>query len=163
MVRPAGKRAVVSHLVSARGLSEHRTCRLANLNLSTWQYRPRGREPSRLCERLKELAGEPVARQSASACAAAPGGPGGQTPSVHPLAFTRLLTLDLFDRLHDPLPHQVGASALLLEDGVRVHGGFDCGVFAVLARQLEQEHCDHCDYDDPANSGEAILVPHAQV
>ena len=58
MVRPAGKRAVVSHLVEARGLSQRRACRLADLNLSTWQYAPRRQEPSRLRERLKELAAE---------------------------------------------------------------------------------------------------------
>ena len=58
VVRPAGKRAVVSHLVEARGLSQRRACRLADLNLSTWQYAPRRQEPSRLRERLKELAAE---------------------------------------------------------------------------------------------------------
>ena len=57
-MRPAGKRAVVSHLVAAHSLSERRACRLAKLNLSTWQYRPRRQEPSGLRERLCELAGE---------------------------------------------------------------------------------------------------------
>ena len=57
-MRPAGKRAVVTHLVEAHGLSERRACRLADLNLSTWQYRPRTRRQSILRERLKELAGE---------------------------------------------------------------------------------------------------------
>ncbi len=58
MVRPAGKRAVVSHLVQAHGLSERRACRLAELNLSTWQYRTRREEQPGLCERIKELAAE---------------------------------------------------------------------------------------------------------
>lgn len=57
-MRPAGKRAVVSHLVEARGLSQRRACRLAELNLSTWQYRARRKEPPGLRERLKELAAE---------------------------------------------------------------------------------------------------------
>jgi putative transposase len=57
-VRPAGKRAVVSHLVKAHGLSERRACRLADLNLSTWQYRACRQARSTLRERLKELAGQ---------------------------------------------------------------------------------------------------------
>jgi len=57
-VRPAGKRAVVTHLVEAHGLSERRACRLAVLNLSTWQYRARRQKRSTLRERLKELAGQ---------------------------------------------------------------------------------------------------------
>ncbi len=56
MVRPAGKRAVVSHLVRAPGLSQRRACRLAELPLTTWQYAPRRREWAGLRERLKELA-----------------------------------------------------------------------------------------------------------
>ena len=58
MVRPAGKRKVVSHLVSAHGLSQRRACRLANLNLSTWQYEARKQDHDALRGRLKELAGE---------------------------------------------------------------------------------------------------------
>ena len=58
MVRPAGKRAVITHLVEAHGLSERRACRLAGLNLSTWQYRARRQERSALRERLKELASQ---------------------------------------------------------------------------------------------------------
>jgi putative transposase len=58
VVRPAGKRAVVTHLVEAHGLSERRACRLADLNLSTWQYRARRQERSTLRERLKELASQ---------------------------------------------------------------------------------------------------------
>ncbi len=58
MVRPAGKRAVVSHLVSAHGLSERRACRLAELNLSTWQYRCRGVDRPGLRTRIRELAYE---------------------------------------------------------------------------------------------------------
>ena len=58
MVRPAGKRAVVSHLVQGHGLSQRRACRLADLNLSTWQYAPHRQEQSRLRGRLKELAAE---------------------------------------------------------------------------------------------------------
>ena len=57
-MRPAGKRAVVTHLVEAHGLSERRACRLADLNLSTWQYRARRQDRSTLRERLKELAGQ---------------------------------------------------------------------------------------------------------
>jgi putative transposase len=57
VVRPAGKRAVVSHLVAAHGLSERRACRLAELNLSTWQYRGRRKERPGLRERIRELAG----------------------------------------------------------------------------------------------------------
>ncbi len=56
MVRPAGKRAVVSHLVQAHKFSQRRACRLAELNLSTWQYAPRRQEHWRLRERIKELA-----------------------------------------------------------------------------------------------------------
>ena len=58
MVRPAGKRKVVSHLVSAHGLSQRWACRLANLNLSTWQYEARKQDHDALRGRLKELAGE---------------------------------------------------------------------------------------------------------
>jgi putative transposase len=58
VVRPAGKRAVIMHLVQAHGLSARRACRLADLNLSTWQYRARRQEPSMLRERLKELASQ---------------------------------------------------------------------------------------------------------
>jgi putative transposase len=58
VVRPAGKRAVVAHVVQAHGLSERRACRLADLNLSTWQYRTRRQQPSMLRERLKELASQ---------------------------------------------------------------------------------------------------------
>ena len=56
MVRPAGKRAVVSHLVQAHGLSQRRACRLADLNFSTWQYEPRRQQRPGLRERIKELA-----------------------------------------------------------------------------------------------------------
>ena len=55
-MRPAGKRAVVAHLVQAHGLSQRRACRLAELTLSTWQYAPRRRARAGLRERLKELA-----------------------------------------------------------------------------------------------------------
>ena len=58
MVRLAGKRAVITHLVEAHGLYERRACRLAGLNLSTWQYRARRQERSALRERLKELASQ---------------------------------------------------------------------------------------------------------
>ena len=58
MVRPAGKRAVVSHMIEAHGLSDRRACRLAQLNLSTWQYRARRAEQAGLRERIKELAAE---------------------------------------------------------------------------------------------------------
>ena len=58
MVRPAGKRVVVSHLVQAHRLSQRRACRLAELNFSTWQYRARRKEQPGLRERIKELAGE---------------------------------------------------------------------------------------------------------
>jgi putative transposase len=49
---------VVAHLVQAHGLSERRACRLADFNLSTWQYRPRTQERPILRERLKELASQ---------------------------------------------------------------------------------------------------------
>jgi putative transposase len=57
-VRPAGKRAVVLHLVEAHGVSERRACRLAHLNLSTWQYRARRQAQPTRRERLKELASQ---------------------------------------------------------------------------------------------------------
>ena len=57
-MRPAGKRAVVAHVVQAHGLSERRACRLADLNFSTWQYRAGRQERPLLRERLKELAGQ---------------------------------------------------------------------------------------------------------
>ena len=47
VVRPAGKRAVITHLVEAHGLSERRACRLAGLNLSTWRSEPEGRSGRR--------------------------------------------------------------------------------------------------------------------
>jgi putative transposase len=56
VVRPAGKCAVVAHLVQAHGLSQRRACRLAELTLSTWQYAPRRQARAGLRERLKELA-----------------------------------------------------------------------------------------------------------
>ena len=58
MVRPAGKRKVVSHLISAHGLSQRRACRLADLKLSTWQYKPRKQERHGLRQRLRDLAAE---------------------------------------------------------------------------------------------------------
>ena len=58
VVRPAGKRKVVSHLVSAHGLSQRRACRLADLKLSTWQYKPRKQEREGLGQRLRDLAAE---------------------------------------------------------------------------------------------------------
>jgi putative transposase len=58
VVRPAGKRALVAHLVRAFGFSQRRACRLADLNLSTWQYAPRRQERPGLRRRLRELAFE---------------------------------------------------------------------------------------------------------
>jgi len=58
VVRPAGKRNVVSLLVSEHGLSQRRACRLAGLNLSTWQYKPTRLAVAGLRERIIELAGE---------------------------------------------------------------------------------------------------------
>ena len=58
MVRPAGKRKVVAHLIAAHKLSERRACRLANLNLSTWQYKGRSTERRGLRARVKSLAYE---------------------------------------------------------------------------------------------------------
>jgi putative transposase len=57
-VRPAGRRKVVAHLIAAHRLSERRACRLADLNLSTWQYQPRGKERPSLRGRIKALAYE---------------------------------------------------------------------------------------------------------
>ena len=57
-MRPAGKRKVVSHLIEAHDFSERRACRLADLNLSTWQYKPRGKERRGLRARVRELAHE---------------------------------------------------------------------------------------------------------
>ena len=57
-MRPAGKRAAVTHLVQAHGLSERRACRLADLTLSSWQYEPRKQERDGLRNRLKALAAE---------------------------------------------------------------------------------------------------------
>ncbi len=58
VVRPAGKRKVVSHLVSAHGLSQRLAYRLADLKLSTWQYKSRKQERKGLRERLRDLAAE---------------------------------------------------------------------------------------------------------
>ena len=58
MVRPVGKRNVVSLMVSEHGLSQRRACRLAGLNLSTWQYKPTRLVVAGLRERIIELAGE---------------------------------------------------------------------------------------------------------
>ena len=58
MVRPAGKRKVVTHLIETHALSERRACRLANLNLSTWQYRSRRGSSAELRARIKALAYE---------------------------------------------------------------------------------------------------------
>ncbi len=52
------KRNVVSHMVSAHGLSQRRACRLANLNLSTWQYKARKQVSTDLRDRIIELAAE---------------------------------------------------------------------------------------------------------
>jgi len=57
-VRPAGKRKVVAHLIEAHTLSERRACRLADLNLSTWQYKRRRKERPGLRARVKALAYE---------------------------------------------------------------------------------------------------------
>ena len=56
MVGPTGKRAVVSQLVSAHGLSQRRACRLASFSLSSYQYRCRSHDDEALRARLKELA-----------------------------------------------------------------------------------------------------------
>ena len=77
MVKPARKHVVVSHLVSAHGISQRRVSRLTELNLSTWQYEPRRRARQDLRERLKELAGAlrlPALRPLAPTCAALPRG-----------------------------------------------------------------------------------------
>ena len=58
MVSPASKRRWLRTCGEAHGLSERRACRLADLNLSTWQYRARRRERSTLRARLRELAGQ---------------------------------------------------------------------------------------------------------
>ena len=58
MVRPAGKRGVVAHMVSEHGLSQRRACRLASLNLSTWQYKSHKPDLKGLRERIVELASE---------------------------------------------------------------------------------------------------------
>ncbi len=60
VVRPAGKGKVVSHLVSAHGISERRACRLAELNLSTWQYRCRGADRPHKPPGLRARIGEPA-------------------------------------------------------------------------------------------------------
>jgi len=57
-VRPTGKRGVVSRLVSAHGLSQRRSCRLAGLGLSTWQYKAKSRDDGALRRRITELAAE---------------------------------------------------------------------------------------------------------
>jgi len=57
VVRPTGKRDVASHLVSLHGISQRRACRLARLNLSTWQYQSRRSGGDALKKRLVELAG----------------------------------------------------------------------------------------------------------
>ena len=49
---------MVSHLIEAHHLSERRACRLADLNLSTWQYRHRSKERPGLRARVKTLAYE---------------------------------------------------------------------------------------------------------
>ena len=56
MVGPTGKRAVVSHLVSAHGPSQRRACRLAGFSLSSYQYRCRSHDDEALRARLKGLA-----------------------------------------------------------------------------------------------------------
>ena len=66
MVKPARKHVVVSHLVSAHGISQRRVSRLTELNLSTWQYEPRRRERQDLRERLKELAAHAGAERANS-------------------------------------------------------------------------------------------------
>jgi putative transposase len=58
VVRPAGKRKVVAHLIEAHKLSERRACRLVNLNLSTWQYKRRRQERPGLRARVRALAYE---------------------------------------------------------------------------------------------------------
>jgi len=45
-------------MVSEHGLSQRRACRLAGLNLSTWQYKPNKPTVTGLRERIIELAGE---------------------------------------------------------------------------------------------------------
>ncbi len=58
MVGPTVKRNVVSLMVSEHGLSQRRACRLASLNLSTWQYKPSKQLIVGLRERIIALAGE---------------------------------------------------------------------------------------------------------
>ena len=55
VVRPASKGKVVSHLVSAHGISERRACRLAELNLSTWRHRCRGADRPHKPDRPEKL------------------------------------------------------------------------------------------------------------
>jgi len=52
------KRNVVSLMVSEHGLSQGRACRLAGLNLSTWQYQSLRQPVAGPCERIIELAQE---------------------------------------------------------------------------------------------------------
>jgi len=56
VVGSTGKRALVSHLVSAHELSQRRACRLASFSLSSYQYQRRGQDDEALRTRLKELA-----------------------------------------------------------------------------------------------------------
>lgn len=47
---------MVSHLISAHGISQRRACRLAGFNLSSFQYRPADPGDARLRARLRDLA-----------------------------------------------------------------------------------------------------------
>ena len=49
---------MVSHMVAVHGLSQRHACRLANLNLSTWQYKPCKQAVAGLRERIIDLSGE---------------------------------------------------------------------------------------------------------
>ena len=58
MVKPASKKRVVEHLVSAYRLSERLACKLVGLSRTAYRYKPKQRDEERVTTRLKELAVE---------------------------------------------------------------------------------------------------------
>jgi putative transposase len=55
-MEPVARRGDVRHVIECCSMSERRSCRLLELDRSSYRYRPREQRDGKLCERLRQLA-----------------------------------------------------------------------------------------------------------